>query len=131
MNKEWEMVKEFHKRFGHPIADSPSPISIERAKMRYEWMLEEINEFLEARDNIVEQVDAMVDLIYFALGTLVEMGVPPDEPFTIVQNANMSKLWPDGKPHFREHDSKIIKPSTWLDPHAALEDCIRKMVKTK
>jgi len=130
MNKEWEMVKEFHARFGHPIAASPRAISEERAKKRYDWMLEEVNEFLEAKDDLIEQADAMIDLIYFALGTLVEMGISPDEPFAIVQNANMSKLWPDGKPHFRA-DGKTIKPSTWIDPHTALEKCIHRMLESK
>lgn len=128
MNKEWEMVKQFHECFGHPVAHSPCVIEAERAKKRYAWMLEEVNEFLEANGDMVEQADAMIDLIYFALGTLVEMGIKPDELFAIVQHANMSKLWPDGKPHFRA-DGKTIKPSTWVDPHPALEKCIEGMKK--
>lgn len=46
-----------------------------------------INEFLEAseKQDIVEQADATIDTIYFALGTLVEMGIEPDELFYIVQ----------------------------------------------
>lgn len=72
-------------------------LPIERAKTRASWLLEEINEFLEASEeqDIVEQADAMIDTIYFALGTLVEMGVKPDELLYIAQNANMSKLWED------------------------------------
>lgn len=128
MNREWEMVKEFHERFGHPVADRPCLIDSDRAKRRYAWMLEELNEFLESEGDIVEQADAMIDLIYFALGTLVEMGIKPDEPFAIVQGANMSKLWPDGKPHFRA-DGKTIKPSTWIDPHPVLARCIEKMLE--
>lgn len=126
MDREWEMVKEFHERFGHPVAESPRPMEPERAKKRYDWMLEEVNEFLEAQGDVVEQADAMIDLMYFALGTLVEMGIKPDRLFEIVQKANMSKLWPDGKPHFRA-DGKTIKPDTWIDPHPMLEQCIREM----
>ena len=126
MDREWEMVREFHERFGHPTAERPRLIGADRAKKRYDWMLEELNEFLEAEGDIVEQADAMIDLIYFALGTLVEMGIRPDEPFEIVQKANMSKLWPDGKPHFRA-DGKTIKPDTWIDPHPVLAKCIEKM----
>lgn len=91
-------------------------------------MLEEINEFLQAseKQDIVEQADAMIDTIYFALGTLVEMGIEPDELFYIVQNANMSKLWADGKPHYNEM-GKIIKPEGWENPHPKLQLAIRKM----
>lgn len=127
MNQDWEKVREFQIKFGHPISNNPIMISKERAKKRYAWMLEEIDEFIEAED-IVEQADAMIDLIYFALGTLVEMGIKPDELFNVVHNANMSKLWEDGKPHYGT-DGKTIKPSTWEDPHLKLEKIIKDMYK--
>ena len=83
MNKEWEKVKLFHDKFGHPSSDRPAFIPKERAKDRAKWLMEEIAEFLVAPD-IYEQADAMIDLIYFALGTLVEMGIKPDELFDII-----------------------------------------------
>lgn len=128
MNKEWEEVKLFHEKFNHPVSEYPVKMEIERAKKRYNWMLEEINEFLEAVEekDLVEQADAMIDVIYFALGTLVEMGIRPDELFEIVQKANMSKLWEDGKPHYAP-DGKTIKPSTWEDPHEKLRAAIENM----
>ena len=119
MNKEWYDVKEFHEKFGHPVGDKPAFMNKERALKRYKWMLEEINEFIEA-DEVVEQADAMIDVMYFALGTLVEMGIKPDSLFEIVQEANMAKLWPDGLPHYNS-DGKTIKPSTWVDPHEKLK----------
>lgn len=127
MNKEWREVREFHEKFGHPVEDRPTEMKPERARKRYNWMLEEINEFLEA-DEIVEQADAMIDVIYFALGTLVEMGIEPDSLFEIVQEANMSKLWPDGKPHYNA-EGKTIKPSTWEDPHEKLKAEIERQAK--
>ena len=127
MNKEWYAVRDFHLKFGHPVEDKPTQMNPERAKKRYNWMLEEINEFIED-DEIVEQADAMIDVIYFALGTLVEMGIQPDNLFQIVQDANMSKLWPDGKPHYNA-EGKTIKPSTWIDPHEKLKAEIENQSK--
>lgn len=124
MNREWEMVKEFQLKFGHPVAEFPKQLDHDRAVKRYHWMLEEITEFIEANE-IVEQADAMIDVIYFALGTLVEMGIRPDSLFDIVQAANMSKLWPDGKPHY-DAEGKTIKPVIWEDPHSKLEVEIRR-----
>lgn len=124
MNREWEAVKQFQITFGHPVAEAPTMLDRERAQKRYNWMLEEINEFIEA-DEIVEQADAMIDVIYFALGTLVEMGIKPDALFDIVQSANMAKLWPDGKPHYNI-EGKTIKPPTWEDPHQKLQEEINK-----
>lgn len=91
MNNEWNKVKDFQLRFGHPVSEFPKKMERDRAMKRYHWMLEEINEFLDA-DEIVEQADAMIDVIYFALGTLVEMGIKPDNLFDIVQAANMAKF---------------------------------------
>lgn len=124
MNKEWNAVREFQLKFGHPVANKPIRMEPDRALKRYHWMLEEINEFLAA-DEIVEQADAMIDVIYFALGTLVEMGIRPDNLFQIVQNANMSKLWPDGRPHYNA-EGKTIKPTNWEDPHNKLKEEIER-----
>lgn len=128
MNTEYYEVKNFQQAFGHPYSEKPIALDYERAKIRAAWMREEINEFLEAskKQDIVEQADAMIDTIYFALGTLVEMGVEPDELFYIVQKANMSKLWPDGKPHYNEM-GKVIKPDGWENPHEKLALAIEKM----
>jgi predicted HAD superfamily Cof-like phosphohydrolase len=115
MKKEWNDVRLFHEKFGHPVADKPTMISKKRALSRAKWMNEEVAEFLVAED-VYEQADAMIDLMYFALGTMVEMGLEPDELFAIVQRANMAKLWPDGKPHYNPKDNKVIKPEGWEDP---------------
>lgn len=128
INNEFNMVKDFHLAFNHPVSEKPTLLSEERAKARYSWMLEEINEFLVATKNgdIYEMADAMIDEIYFALGTLVEMGIPPAKLFAAVQKANMSKLWTDGKSHYNDI-GKVIKPEGWKDPHAQIKQIIDKM----
>lgn len=115
MNKEWVEVKLFHEKFGHPIAETPTFMNHERAKNRAMWLMEEMAEFLIAPD-VYEQADAMIDLIYFALGTLVEMGIKPDRLFEIVHEANMSKLGKEGKPIYNAKDGKVMKPDNWEDP---------------
>ena len=94
-----------------------------RSLSRAKWMNEEVAEFLVAED-IYEQADAMIDLMYFALGTMVEMGLEPDELFEIVQQANMAKLWPDGKPPYNPKDGKVIKPDPLEDLAPKLRACI-------
>jgi predicted HAD superfamily Cof-like phosphohydrolase len=125
LNKEYYSVREFHARFGHPYSDKPVFMARERAAARCSWMREEIQEFLDAPD-ITEQADAMIDLIYFALGTLAEIGVPPDEIFEIVHTANMAKLWPDGKPRYKP-DGKTLKPEGWEDPYPKVRKVIRQL----
>lgn len=129
MDKAWEAVREFHRAFGAPHPDKPELLGADRVAARAEWMREEIGELFEA-ETIAEQADAMIDLIYFALGTLVEMGVRPQRLFDIVQSANMSKLWPDGKPHYRE-DGKVIKSPQWADPEPLLEAEIERQTEER
>jgi predicted HAD superfamily Cof-like phosphohydrolase len=105
-------------------------IDKKRALSRAKWMQEEVAEFLVAED-IYEQADAMIDLMYFALGTMVEMGLEADELFSIVQQANMAKLWPDGKPHYNPKDGKVIKPEGWEDPAPKIKAYIDAVIESK
>ena len=107
-------VADFHRAFGHPIGSRPAHLPRHRVVARMSWMTEELEELDRATD-VVEQADALIDLIYFALGTFVELGVKPGELFEVVHQANMSKLWPDGKPRYKV-DGKVIKPGGWIDP---------------
>jgi predicted HAD superfamily Cof-like phosphohydrolase len=115
----FERVREFHERFEHPVADAPVQLCADRVQKRADWLESEVVEFREAVD-VAGQADAMIDIIYFALGGLVEMGVKPERLFDIVHAANMAKLWEDGRPRFRG-DGKVIKPEGWRDPGPELE----------
>lgn len=118
MNQEQKMVREFHQAFGHPVANRPAMLTLDRVQARSNWMAEEVEEFKKAR-TLEDQADAMIDLLYFALGTLVEMGIEAETLFHIVHKANMDKLWPDGKPRLAG-DGKVQKPPTWREPGEAL-----------
>ena len=126
INEEFEQVKEFHKAFDCLISEKPVLLPEEEVKRRVEFMNEEIQEFIDSK-TVYDQADAMIDLIYFALGTMVEMGVKPKEIFDIVHNANMTKLWSDGKVHYREDNGKVIKPPEWEDPYPKIKEAIDKM----
>jgi len=76
----------------------------------------EKNEKIE--DVVVAQADALTDTLYFTFGSFVHLGVKPFNLFKIVQDANMGKLWDDGKPRYREEDGKIIKPPYWEEKYA-------------
>ncbi|MBP6452505.1 MAG: HAD family hydrolase, partial [Alistipes sp.] len=54
MKKEWNDVREFHEKFGHPVAPQPRMVERGRALSRGKWMNEEVAEFLVAQD-IYEQ----------------------------------------------------------------------------
>jgi len=69
-------------------------------------------------DVLVAQMDALIDVEYFNQGSFTIAGVEPFNLFKIVQEANMGKLFEDGRPRFREEDGKIIKPPNWEEDFA-------------
>jgi len=128
MMKQQQQVKEFQIAFNHPIANTPNFMDKKRAEARMSWVKEEVDEFLES-DNVIDQADALCDMLYFILGTAVECGVDLEPVFDIVQNANMSKLWPDGTAHYRESDGKVAKPKGWQAPEPQIEAEIKRQMK--
>jgi predicted HAD superfamily Cof-like phosphohydrolase len=51
-------VEQFHLAFGIPTSKSPKFLESHRVQSRSKWLLEEVEEFLRARDR-VEQTDAL------------------------------------------------------------------------
>jgi predicted HAD superfamily Cof-like phosphohydrolase len=100
----------------------------DRAVKRANWIRSECEE-LEAATTLVDQADAFIDIIYFAIGGLVELGLRwPQRLWNIVQGANMAKLWPDGKPRYHP-DSKVMKPPGWKAPEPQLEAEVAHQIK--
>lgn len=130
MRKSWQQVREWHKAFDVPAPEAPELLDVDRVERRINFIQEELQEFAESQ-TLEDQADAMVDVIYFALGALVEMGVDPGKLFEIVHQANMSKLWEDGKPRYRESDGKVIKPPHWQDPQPLLKKEIMQQIQQK
>ena len=69
-------------------------------------------------DPLIEQVDALTDILYFTYGSFSLLGIAPDRIFDIVHQANMGKLFPDGKPHYDPVTNKVLKPENWQMEYA-------------
>lgn len=70
------------------------------------------------QDILVNQVDALADLLYFTYGSFVLLGVDPQPVLEIVHQANMGKLFPDGQPHYDSKTGKVLKPENWEEKYA-------------
>lgn len=108
------MVRAFHKAVGHPAPDTIHPLTKKDRIFRCNLMAEEVIE-LAAEENMVEQVDALIDLLYFTFGCFALMGIDPKELFDVVHQSNMGKLWPSGEFKYNEK-GKVVKPPTWERP---------------
>ena len=79
-------------------------------------------------DVLVEQVDALTDLLYFTYGSFSLLGVDPQPILEIVHQANMGKLFPDGQPHYDPVTHKVLKPLNWAQDYAP-EEKIKAEIK--
>ena len=138
----FEDVRAFHDKFELMRADRPRHLTRRKLKERLEFMLEELQEFAaDSGLEIVEehipagdepagrrlvvresgyndqhldgQADALVDIVYVALGTAVMLGLPWQELWNDVQRANMSKVRGVTK---RGHAVDVTKPEGWIGP---------------
>lgn len=138
----FEMQREFHQAFDHPIRDVPATpgaidkfevdlierlatmiettqhtLGVTRRGLRIKLLLEEVAEYLrgEANNDLVGIFDGLVDCCVIAEGTCLEYGLPFDEGRVEVHCSNMSKLGPGGKPIHRD-DGKIMKGPDYQAP---------------
>ena len=111
-------VAAMHQKFGLPMPMTPRSLTTEELMGRVEMMTEELVELMRAHRNndLAEEADALVDLVVFAMGTAVMMGLPWNAMFSEVQRANMSKELGVGK---RKNKLDLIKPLGWRPPDIA------------
>jgi predicted HAD superfamily Cof-like phosphohydrolase len=117
-------VKEFHIKFNQVGPDKPCLLPPMEERFRVKCLQEEVKEFEEAK-TIKDKLDALIDLIYFAIGTAHRMGcLNLRDGITLfvtawkrVHDKNMmkqlsSKDAPSKRgPEFNGHD--IVKPEGW------------------
>lgn len=101
------------------VPDRPVELSEDRAAWFRGVLVEEINEYIKARveHDLPGQVDAIVDLIYFAIGRLWEMGVVPTaHVWSQVHDSNMTKTAGDKG---RGSADDAVKPEGFRPPDLA------------
>ena len=110
-------VYTFLKKFGHLVNDTPVHVTKRKLKERLTCLREEVEEFATAIEtqDLPEQVDALIDLIYYAKGTALMLGVGGlwTRLWTEVQRANMTKEPGITK---RGHRFDCVMPAGWRAP---------------
>lgn len=129
-------IVDFHEKFGLQYHGKPRILPEELAKFRAGFMAEELGEYAFGGDEtnvmilvgivkedmappleLVDQLDALVDLVYVALGTAYMQGFDFYEAWRRVHDANMKKVRAA-----REVDSQrsstydVVKPPGWVAP---------------
>lgn len=119
-------VGEFHLKFGLRAFEygPDEEITQEMLEFRYKFLLEELEEFGESihEKNHAEMFDALLDLVYVAVGTAHLLGYPWHEGWHMVQRANMTKeraFSADDPRSKRKNVLDVVKPEGWTPPDIA------------
>jgi len=76
---------------------------------------EEFDELCES-DNIVDDLDALIDILVVTIGAIHSLGANAEGAWNEVMRTNMAKIDPaTGKVRKRE-DGKVLKPEGWEPP---------------
>lgn len=90
-----------------------------RALYRAEIVKGTLTPTVDRLQNLVDIADAVVDSVYVNVGTALAFGIPIEQVFEIVRQANMAKL---GGP--KREDGKQLKPPGWIPPEPQITDLI-------
>lgn len=113
-------IRAFHERYGIDKLERPGFLPADLHHFRQRFMEEELSEFKEAVESgdLVGAFDALIDLTYVVLGTAYLMGLPFDEGWRIVHEANMKKVRVDSAANSkRKSKFDVVKPAGWQPPN--------------
>lgn len=124
--KMFNDVYDFHKKFDLPTGDTfaPQPLPNKLKEFRSKFLQEELDEFKLAleSDDIIEQIDGLLDLVYVAHGTLQMMGLPAplvEACWNDIQRSNMSKVRAEHSDDIRskrKNSFDVVKPDDFVPP---------------
>ncbi len=111
-------VKKFMETFGQEVKNKAEFPEKKIVKLRLDLIEEELTELKEAIKNndIKEVADALTDILYVTYGAGHAFGLNLDKCFEEVQNSNMSKLGPEGKPIYN-NAGKVMKGPNYFKPN--------------
>lgn len=117
-------VEEFYRVVVGVVSGGvPRDLTPEERAYRLRFLEEELEEYRDAlaREHRADQLDALVDLVYVAIGTArVFNGFDFETAWQRVHAANLAKV--GGGPGKRGHEADTGKPVDWLPP--ALADLV-------
>ena len=125
MKQQIEQLKQWNNATGITTPNKITALNDERMTLRFALMEEENLEYMRAR-SYTDIADALGDMLYVLVGTIVEHGLSDkiEAIFDEIHRSNMTKVV-DGKVKRRE-DGKILKPEGYEKPNLKpiLEDSI-------
>lgn len=113
-------IDNFHKKYGFEKNEKIDiPNNSELINFRTAFLMEELAEYTNAitKKDAAGALDALVDIVYIALGTAWLFNLPFEKAWNEVQKANMSKIRAKDKTGKRGTKFDVIKPKDWKAPN--------------
>ena len=112
-------INRFHNKFGFKKNEKVGiPDNPELVNFRTSFLMEELAEYTQAitKKDDAAALDALVDIVYIALGTAWLFNLPFEKAWKAVQTANMKKVRAKSKSKKRGTAFDVIKPKGWRSP---------------
>ena len=113
-------INRFHNKFGFKKNEKVGiPDNPELVNFRTSFLLEELAEYSQAitKKDTAGALDALVDIVYIALGTAWLFNLPFERAWKEVQRANMEKIRAKDTTGKRGTKFDVIKPKGWKPPN--------------
>lgn len=120
MHSNFHDVIDFHNKYGLVYTGTVRPLDKSTQAYRIHFLEEELNEFIQSAnlDDTVGMADALIDIVYVAMGTAYMMGLPWQKLWDEVQRTNMNKIRAtDANQSKRKNLLDVIKPEGWEPPN--------------
>lgn len=112
-------ISDFHIKFGNAYSGKPRQLPDDLLNFRIQFLEEELTEYRHAAiiDDLEGQLDALVDLVYVAIGTAYLQGFNFQEAWKRVHEANMRKVRATSASESKRNSSfDVVKPVGWEAP---------------
>jgi len=112
-------IDSFHKKYKFEKNEKVGiPDDNELVNFRTSFLMEELAEYTQAitKKDTAAALDALVDIVYIALGTAWLFNLPFNKAWDAVQKANMSKIRTKSKSKKRGTSFDVVKPKGWTAP---------------
>lgn len=116
MNQFLKDIEAFHIKYGLAYNGQPRMLDEKTSSFRAGFIEEELDEYILA-DTMEDKFDALIDLVYVALGTAYLHGFDFEKGWKRVQEANMKKVRAtQADQSKRGSTSDVVKPEGWEAP---------------
>jgi predicted HAD superfamily Cof-like phosphohydrolase len=114
------LVKAMHIKFDLTNTTGPTNLSADEKQFRVMALQEELDEYTDA-ESLVDQYDALLDIIVFAVGTIERHGFPLLKGFEAVMEANSAKEVGQNGSKRGGFKRDLVKPKGWVGPESKLK----------